>query len=493
VSKPQTADGYIRVSRRAGREGESFISPEVQRKKIESWAKLHEVEIVRFWEEIDQSGAKLERPMFQQALARCEAGETGGIVVARLDRFARSAVDALSSIRRLNDAGARLVSVEDNFDGSTPMGRFAIGILILIAELELERIKGGWLTAVSQAVGRGVHISARPPTGYTRDDKGRLLRNEAAAPVVAETFRKRATGASWAELARFLEENEVYPPTGNKHWSKAGVSNLIKNPVYLGQARSGAVVKESAHEPLVTRAEFDAAQATTKSVFKQRDGSLASQAMLGGLARCAGCGHTLKITGNTDKRSGERYPLYYCTGRYASGPCSARANARASLLDAYVEEQVLAALQAEDGLLAQAVTASEQIDAAVRSVAEAEHELDLFVNNPRLFSLLGESKFIEGVEARQRALDEARETLAQARSQSALAEELGDGDLLQAWPSLTVQERRRLMHGLLEQVIVSRADRRGRHARSIGERTQVVLRGGSTLGAAGKKRAKTGR
>src|SRR5205814_8023485 len=96
----RTADGYIRVSRRAGREGESFISPEVQRKKISDWAKLHEVEILQWWEEIDQSGAKLARPMFQQALTRCEAGETGGIVVARLDRFARSAVDALTSIRR---------------------------------------------------------------------------------------------------------------------------------------------------------------------------------------------------------------------------------------------------------------------------------------------------------------------------------------------------------------------------------------------------------
>jgi DNA invertase Pin-like site-specific DNA recombinase len=104
VSKPKTADGYVRVSRRAGREGESFISPEVQRKKIADWAKLHEVEIVHWWEELDQSGAKLERPMFQQALARCEACETGGIVVARLDRFARSAVDALSSIRRLNES-----------------------------------------------------------------------------------------------------------------------------------------------------------------------------------------------------------------------------------------------------------------------------------------------------------------------------------------------------------------------------------------------------
>jgi site-specific DNA recombinase len=453
----------------------------MQRKKITEWARLHEVEIVEWWEEIDQSGAKLARPMFQQALARCDAGETGGIVVARLDRFARSAVDALTSIRRLNDAGARLVSVEDNFDGSTPMGRFAIGILTLIAELELERIKGGWETAVSQAVDRGIHISAKVPTGYERDKDRRLVRSEPAASIVAEAFRKRAAGASWAELARFLEENEIYPSSGNKHWSKYGVSGLIKNPVYLGQARSGKVVKEGAHEPLVTRAEFDAAQGVKKSLLKQQDGSLASQAMLGGLARCAGCGHTLKITGNTDRKSGQRYPIYYCVGRYATGPCPARANARASLLDAYVEEQVLAALQAEDGLLAQAVAASEQIETAAREVAEAEHELDLFVDNPKLLSLLGEKKFIEGVEARQRALDDARAALAEARSQSALAEELGDGDLLRAWPDLTIQERRRLMHGLLERVVVTRADRRGRHARPIGERTQILLRGGSAL------------
>jgi hypothetical protein len=359
------------------------------------------------------------------------------------------------------------------------MGRFAIGILILIAELELERIKSGWVTAVSEAVGRGVHISARPLTGYERDEEGRLLRNEPAASL--EAFRKRATGASWAELARFLEENKIYPPGSNKYWSKTGVAALTKNPVYLGQARSGKVVKEEAHEALVTRAEFDAAQGVKKSLLRQQDGSVASRAMLGGLARCASCGHTLKITGNTDKKSRQRYPVYYCVGRYATGPCPARATVRASLLDHYVEEQVLRALQAGDGLLAQAVAASEQIEAAARSVAEAEHELELFVNNPKLLSLLGEQKFVEGVEVRQEALDEAREALGQARSQSVLAEELGDGGLLRAWPSLTIQERRRLMHGLLERVVVTRADRRGRHARPVGERAQVILRGGVLL------------
>jgi len=344
--------------------------------------------------------------MFQQALARCEAGETGGIIVARLDRFARSAIDALESIRRLNDAGARLVSVEDNFDGSTAMGRFAIGILTLIAELELERIKENWTTAVSEAVGRGVHISGHVPTGYTKDEGGRLLRDEPAASVVAEAFRKRALGASWVELADFLESAEVFPASGNKHWSKAGVSGMVKNPVYLGQARSGKVVKEGAHDAIVSRAEFDAAQ-SVRTLLSQRDGSVASKAMLGGLVRCSGCAHTLKITGHTARRTGERYPVYYCTGRYASGPCPARASIRASTLDGYVEGQVLEALRAEGGLLAEARQGEDRLAGAAAAMQEAEHELDLFVCNPKLLTILGEAKFLEGVEARQQALDQA--------------------------------------------------------------------------------------
>ena len=480
MGKTTPLDGYIRVSRVAGREGESFIAPEVQRKKIEQWAKLHEVTVVRWWEELDQSGAKRARPMFQQALERCEQGESSGIVVARLDRFARSAVDALESIKRLNDAGARLVSVEDNFDGSTPMGRFAIGILSLIAELELERIKESWSTAVSEAVKRGVHISARVPAGYTRDEKGRLLRQEPAASGVAELFRRRAVGASWTELARFLEEQGVFPATGNPHWSANGIASLIKNPVYLGQARSGKVVNDKAHEPLVTRAEWDAAQGG-KTLLRSDGESLAAKTLLKGIIRCAGCGHTLKIAGSLDKKSGSRYPTYYCTGRYAKGHCPARATIRGSAVDQFVEEQVLAALAAEGGPLAQAVEASEKTEEAARQVETAEHELDFFVTNPQLLTTIGQDKFMQGVDARQRALDEARAELAELRSQSALASELTSGDLLAAWPQLMLQERRRLLHGLLDRVVLKRSAGRGTKATPVDERTQIVLRGNVLL------------
>jgi hypothetical protein len=97
-------------------------------------------------------------------------------------------------------------------------------------------------------------------------------------------------------------------------------------------------------------------------------------------------------------------------------------------------------------------------------------------------TLIGEDKFLEGVDARQRALDGARETLAELRTQRTLAEELADGDLLRAWPTLTIQDKRRLLHGLLDRVVVSRARGRGRHANPVKERTQIVLRGNVLLG-----------
>jgi hypothetical protein len=174
--------------------------------------------------------------------------------------------------------------------------------------------------------------------------------------------------------------------------------------------------------------------------------------------------------------------MYYCTGRYASGPCPARANVRSSLLDAYVEEQVLGALQQEDGLLAQAVDASEALEESSRAVAEAEHELDLYLTNPKLLTIVGEEKFLEGVDARQRALDEARAAFAELRRRSALADELADGDLLKAWPSMTTQEKRHLLHGLLDRVVVTRARGRGKNANPVSERTQIVLRGNVLLG-----------
>ena len=71
-------DGYIRVSRIAGRSGESSISPDEQRRAIEAYSAAHKLEIVEWHTDLDQSGGTLDRPAFQAALDRCRRGERAG-------------------------------------------------------------------------------------------------------------------------------------------------------------------------------------------------------------------------------------------------------------------------------------------------------------------------------------------------------------------------------------------------------------------------------
>ena len=114
------------------------------------------------------------------------------------------------------------------------------------------------------------------------------------------------------------------------------------------------------------------------------------------------------------------------------------------------------------------------------TVEAAEHELTLYLQTD-LIAVVGQETFLQGVDARQRRVDEARARLAELRTQSQLADELTSGDLLQAWPELTIQEKRTLLHGLLDRVVVKRSDGRKKDALPLGERTQIVLRGNVLL------------
>src|SRR3954447_2740417 len=109
-------DGYVRVSQVAGRFGDSFISPIVQRDQIEGWALSRGETIGEIFEELDESGARSDRPLLMKAIKRIETGESRGLVVAKLDRFGRSLRDGLAAIQRIRDADGVFVSVQDGLD-----------------------------------------------------------------------------------------------------------------------------------------------------------------------------------------------------------------------------------------------------------------------------------------------------------------------------------------------------------------------------------------
>ena len=201
----------------------------------------------------------------------------------------------------------------------------------------------------------------------------------------------------------------MLPPTGNPHWSKVGVAEPGQEP-----GLSGPGAKRQDRQRRRARAARDPGRVRRRPVddevaaSRQRDGSVASQAMLGGLVRCAGCGHTLKITGNTDKRpaSATRSTTAPAATPPASAPPAPRSAPRCSTATSkskcwWRSRRRRAARPGRRRLRSR----SRRPHAPS---SDAEHELDLFVTNPKLLTLLGEQQFVEGVEARQHALDQAR-------------------------------------------------------------------------------------
>jgi DNA invertase Pin-like site-specific DNA recombinase len=472
--------GYVRVSRVAGR-GDDLVSPEIQRRKIEEWAALHDAVIVRWFDEIDQPGSKLERPLFQEALALCEAGEADGICVYRLDRFARSVIHGLECIKRLEQADARFVSVSEGFDAGTDVGRLVLTILFAFAELELRKITQSWSHAVAQAIEAGKYIAAKVPVGYVKGEDGRLVVDPEAASSVREVFRLRAQGRSWRELGDYLEREGVRTAWGNSTWTASSLRNLVMNRAYLGEARQGEIVNRKAHEPLVTEKEWQAAQPGERVILRKEQ-SRSAACVLRGVLVCGGCGKRMLVGSSTDPKGRRNPPHYYCKGRHASGRCPARASTRHTVIDPYVEEQLIAAF-GDRGPLAEALVKQDRLEEALRELEAARYTLAQYVSNTTLIETIGIEMFTKGAQEHQRRVELAELTLAEARAaQEALSTPI-DGDLLHAWTSgeLTPLERRTIVARMVDRVILHPSKRSGK---DIGERVQIVLRGNQLLAPA---------
>lgn len=435
------------------RKGESFISPAVQRERCEGLAAAGGHTIVAWHEDLDQSGGKADRPGFQAALARIESGESDGIVVAKLDRFARSVADAAEAMRRIEAAGGALLVAESSLDTSTPFGRFAMHMMLAMAELELERIRESWDTARASAVARGVHVASRTPTGYSRDESKRLVPND-DAPAISELFRRRARGASWKELGRLLTDAGVRTPYGAENWASRSLDNVLRNRVYLGEARSGEHVLENAHPPLIDEFTWHQAQ-RSKGARTPTSGTF----LLSGLLRCAGCRYAL-TPGHMKDRDGTKLGLYRCRPQRPAGKCQAPASVLARLIEPWAEEAVFE--RAGDAAI-DAQRESVDLQPLVDAVDTAREQVELYIAAD-IGGVVGAERYRAELERRQAALAAAETELATAgRQQGALPAGI---DLVSSWPDLELGEKRHILAGTIDAIFLRRSTRQGLSALS---------------------------
>jgi DNA invertase Pin-like site-specific DNA recombinase len=439
-------DGYVRVSQVRGREGERFISPAVQREQIEGWIALRGARLGEVFEELDESGARADRPLLERALARVEAGESQGLVVAKLDRFGRSLVDGLAAIERIQRAGGTFVSVADGFDLTTETGRLIMRIMLAMGEWQLDRIRSSWDAARERAVERGVHCSPKAPTGYRRGPSGRLVIDGDDGPMISELFRRRAEGEATMSLCRRLEKRGVRTPYGNTAWSATSVRHILANRVYLGEARSGAFVKPGAHAPLTDSVTFQQAQAPREMTARKH----AEPSLLGGLVRCAACSLAMRAY-TVALPDGRRRRYYGCARRCAGGSCEAPASMAGSLLEPLVEQCFFEQLVRRRPRADRA-----GIRAAERVVERAEAALERYRDNDRAAIALGPERYADGLERRARNLERALLALGAARDRGD-PDVLGSAEALERrWPEMSVRERRVAIAELIECVFVTR-------------------------------------
>jgi DNA invertase Pin-like site-specific DNA recombinase len=378
---------YIRVSDVGDREGEAFQSVRQQREAIEAIVRLTPgASIAEEIVDLNVSGGSMERERVHDAIERVERGDADGIVVAYLDRWART-VDALSMFRRWADQGRWFLSAAEKFDASTSQGRFALGMMLLVAQFYREQLTERFALSQRHAITRGAFIGPTP-FGYRRIEDplsqrvGCLEPDPTTAPIVTETYL-RAARDGIAAAARRLGR------------STSDTRRLLSNRVYLGEIRHATAGRNlNAHEPLTDLGTWTAAQ------LKPRRRAHSVAYPLSGIARCAGCGGPL--TGQLSKdRHGSRGRRYRCSRRHSDACVSIGAD----VLEAHTRAVIADAIGTGRPVASPRARALAEADEALR-VAEAT--LNEYAADTELQANLGIDAYRAGARERREALRAAQ-------------------------------------------------------------------------------------
>lgn len=223
------AIGYVRVSTLGQVDGEGLG---VQRDKIVGWCRYQQVELVEIKEDAGVSGASMDRPGLQDALARVhELGREGILVVARLDRLGRNAIETQVALRDLLDRGVRVVAIGDGIDTASGMGasilKLLVSILASFAELERDVIRTRLMDGRRRARQERRVYAAEPHLGLRVHDDGETLVD---APEELAAIRRaaelRRLGQSYRSIARVMDDEGLRPRRAAK-WQAAVVRRMV--------------------------------------------------------------------------------------------------------------------------------------------------------------------------------------------------------------------------------------------------------------------------
>lgn len=311
---------YVRVS--THEQAEEGYSIEQQTERLKMYAKAHDWNIYKIYTDPGFTGSNMERPALLQMLQDAAKGLFQILLVYKLDRLSRSQKDTLTIIEeKLLPNGCDFVSMSENFDTTTPLGKAMIGILAVFAQLEREQIKERMVMGREARAKKGLwHGGGEAPFGYIYKDH-QLIINDYEAMIVRRIFDLAHEGKSYHLIAQILND-EGYR-TRETIWTGSTVRKIINKKVYAGLVSFGEDTYEGVHDPIIDPERFNEVQKIkrirTKDWNDNGYNSWKATSCISGLVYCARCGRKYYIRTNKCIKNNGKYQYIYkrfmCDGK----------------------------------------------------------------------------------------------------------------------------------------------------------------------------------
>ena len=273
------------------------------------------------------SGATLERPALERLLADIEAGRVDIVVVYKIDRLSRSLMDFAKLVGVFETHGVTFVSITQQFNTTTPMGRLTLNILLSFAQFEREVTAERIRDKIAASRRKGMWMGGNPPLGYDVKDR-KLVVNAEEAALVRMIFERFTTCGSATVLVAALkaEDHRTKTWTTQKGRVRQGgaidkgfLYKLLRNRVYLGEVVHKGKSFPGEHDAIVTQSLWDKVHVILAENAKARSNrTRATTPMpLKGLIRCGHC--DAAMTPSHTRRKGRLYRYYLCLSAAKNG------------------------------------------------------------------------------------------------------------------------------------------------------------------------------
>lgn len=333
------------------------------------------------------TGGNTDRPALTRLLADVDAGRIDCVVVYKVDRLSRSLLDFTRLMAAFDAKEVAFVSVTQQFNTATSMGRLVLNVLLSFAQFEREIIAERTRDKLRGMRRKGLWTGGLTPLGYDVDPVSRrLVVNAAEAAQVRAIFALYREHGSLLPVVRELaargwktKRTTTTKGTvrGGRPFDRTNLYRLLKTTAYAGAIAIGPEQIPNAHPVLIPPAEFAEVQRALRRNGRTGGAVACSRfgALLKGLLRCRPCGCAMTPTHTTKK--GRQYRYYTCVAAQKKGhkTCQSR-TVPAGAVEKYVVDRIRAIGRDPD--LVAAVASAARAEAASTN-GNADHITDAAV------------------------------------------------------------------------------------------------------------------